>query len=176
MYLHSDSVCLLYVCCVWKCAGVFLLWPSPVSIPGEMRVQLLNQTLLDLGLYDDGPYEVADQKQLNARLIPVPYHSYLGRICPPCSLLPVHRREREGRGEGDTGGLRLDPTAANNSSKTPSDWSFLVWSILWLSLSVCDSQSPHDDSTSFFEHFPMWMWVGGWWEMSRAHCGLTWSP
>lgn len=120
-----------------------------------MRVQLLNQTLLDLGLYDDGPYEVADQKQLNARLIPVPYHSYLGRICPPCSLLPVHRREREGRGEGDTGGLRLDPTAANNSSKTPSDWSFLVWSILWLSLSVCDSQSPHYDSTSFFEHFPM---------------------
>lgn len=68
-----------------------------------MRVQLLNQTLLDLGLYDDGPYEVADQKQLNARLIPVPYHSYLGRICPPCSLLPVHRREREGRGRATLG-------------------------------------------------------------------------
>lgn len=66
-----------------------------------MRVQLLNQTLLDLGLYDDGPYEVADQKQLNAQLIPVPYHSYLGRICPRCSLLPVHRREGEGR-EGTT--------------------------------------------------------------------------
>lgn len=68
--------------------------PSPFSIPGEMRVQLLNQTLLDLGLYDDGPYEVADQNQLNAKLIPVPYHSYLGRILPLCSLLPVHRRER----------------------------------------------------------------------------------
>uniref|UniRef100_A0A4W4G4D5 Integrin alpha-2 domain-containing protein n=1 Tax=Electrophorus electricus TaxID=8005 RepID=A0A4W4G4D5_ELEEL len=35
-------------------------------------------TLLDLGFYDDGPYEVADEKQLNASLIPVPYHSYLG--------------------------------------------------------------------------------------------------
>lgn len=66
------------------CSAVIWLCPSPVCIPGEMRVQLLNQTLLDLGLYDDGPYEVADQKQLNAQLIPVPYHSYLGRICPPC--------------------------------------------------------------------------------------------
>lgn len=71
-----------------------------------MRVQLLNQTLLDLGLYDDGPYEVADQKQLNAQLIPVPYHSYLGRICPPCLLLPVHRTGQEGRW-GETPGLRL---------------------------------------------------------------------
>lgn len=78
-----------------------------------MRVQLMNQTLLDLGLYDDGPYEVADQKQLNAQLIPVPYHSYLGRICPRCSLLPVHRRERAGR-EGTTPrGYRLHPTPTN---------------------------------------------------------------
>ncbi|XP_030632438.1 integrin alpha-7 isoform X2 [Chanos chanos] len=43
-----------------------------------MHVQLLNQTVLELGYYDDGPYEVADEKQLNAALIPVPYHSYLG--------------------------------------------------------------------------------------------------
>uniref|UniRef100_A0A671YT98 Integrin subunit alpha 7 n=1 Tax=Sparus aurata TaxID=8175 RepID=A0A671YT98_SPAAU len=58
----------------------FILFGAPGTYnwKGEMRVQLLNQTLLDLGLYDDGPYEVADQKQLNARLIPVPYHSYLG--------------------------------------------------------------------------------------------------
>lgn len=89
---------------------VALFRPSPISFSGEMRVQLLNQTLLDLGLYDDGPYEVADQKQLNAQLIPVPYHSYLGRICPHCSLLPVHRREREGR-EGTTPwGYRLHPS------------------------------------------------------------------
>ncbi|XP_056886382.1 integrin alpha-7 isoform X1 [Takifugu flavidus] len=58
----------------------FILFGAPGTYnwKGEMRVQLLNQTLLDLGLYDDGPYEVADQKQLNAQLIPVPYHSYLG--------------------------------------------------------------------------------------------------
>ncbi|CAL8338980.1 unnamed protein product [Lota lota] len=52
--------------------------PGTYNWKGEMRVQLINQSLLDLGFYDDGPYEVADQKQLNAQLIPVPYHSYLG--------------------------------------------------------------------------------------------------
>ncbi|XP_045078744.1 integrin alpha-7-like isoform X3 [Coregonus clupeaformis] len=52
--------------------------PGTYNWKGEMRVQLLNQTLLDLGFYDDGPYEVADEKQLNAQLIPVPSHSYLG--------------------------------------------------------------------------------------------------
>uniref|UniRef100_A0A673ZEW3 Integrin subunit alpha 7 n=1 Tax=Salmo trutta TaxID=8032 RepID=A0A673ZEW3_SALTR len=52
--------------------------PGTYNWKGEMRVQLLNQTLLDLGFYDDGPYEVADEKQMNAQLIPVPYHSYLG--------------------------------------------------------------------------------------------------
>ncbi|XP_046731047.1 integrin alpha-7 isoform X2 [Silurus meridionalis] len=54
--------------------------PGTYNWKGEMRVQLLNQTLLDLGYYDDGPYEVADEKQLNAALIPLPYHSYLGLL------------------------------------------------------------------------------------------------
>uniref|UniRef100_A0A8C2X6P0 Integrin subunit alpha 7 n=1 Tax=Cyclopterus lumpus TaxID=8103 RepID=A0A8C2X6P0_CYCLU len=58
----------------------FILFGAPGTYnwKGKMRVQLLNQSLLDLGFYDDGPYEVADQKQLNAQLIPVPSHSYLG--------------------------------------------------------------------------------------------------
>ncbi|KAM8867485.1 integrin alpha-7 isoform 1-T1 [Synchiropus picturatus] len=60
----------------------FILFGAPGTYnwKGEMRVQLLNQTLLNLGFYDDGPYEVADQKQLNAKLIPLPYHSYLGLL------------------------------------------------------------------------------------------------
>ncbi|KAJ3602841.1 hypothetical protein NHX12_030586, partial [Muraenolepis orangiensis] len=60
----------------------FILFGAPGTYnwKGEMRVQLINQTLLDIGLYDDGPYEVADQKQLNAQLIPVPYNSYLGLL------------------------------------------------------------------------------------------------
>lgn len=151
--LVSNTSVYILMCAV--CACCFAV-PSPVSIPGELRVQLLNQTLLDLGLYDDGPYEVADQKQLNAQLIPVPSHSYLGRTRPLCSLLPVHRREREGRCRA-TPRLRLysnmaakTPGARNSSScQTASNWSFPV-DYLWMSLSVCDSQSPEWDSTSFF--------------------------
>ncbi|KAJ7999299.1 hypothetical protein DPEC_G00192940 [Dallia pectoralis] len=52
--------------------------PGTYNWKGEFRVQLINQTLLDTGFYDDGPYEVADEKQLNAQLVPVPYNSYLG--------------------------------------------------------------------------------------------------
>ncbi|MEQ2271513.1 Integrin alpha-7, partial [Xenotaenia resolanae] len=60
----------------------FILFGAPGTYnwKGEMRVELLNQTVLDLGFYDDGPYEVADHKELNALLIPVPYHSYLGLL------------------------------------------------------------------------------------------------
>uniref|UniRef100_A0A6Q2ZQG4 Integrin alpha-2 domain-containing protein n=1 Tax=Esox lucius TaxID=8010 RepID=A0A6Q2ZQG4_ESOLU len=54
--------------------------PGTYNWKGEMRVQLINKTQLDLGFYDDGPYEVADEKQLNAQLVPVPYHSYLGLL------------------------------------------------------------------------------------------------
>lgn len=138
-----------YVYCVWEGVNVLLLLccvASHFSFPGEMRVQLLNQTLLDLGFYDDGPYEVADQKQLNAQLIPVPYHSYLGRICPPCSLLLVHRREREGRRRA-TPGLRLDPDITTGSSNYQTVWGrdtshSYHWDYFWLILSVCDSQKP----------------------------------
>lgn len=153
--------------------------PSPVSIPGEMRVQLLNQTLLDLGFYDDGPYEVADQKQLNAQLIPVPSHSYLGRISPPCSLMPLHRREREGRWRV-TSGLRLDSNMAarttgartGSSCQNASNCSFPV-DYFWMSLSVCDSQSLECYSAFFFKRVPTWIWVDML-KMSRAFCGLAW--
>lgn len=112
------------------CPPVILLCPSPICIPGEMRVQLLNQTLLDLGLYDDGPYEVADQKQLNAQLIPVPYHSYLGRICPPCWLSTVHRRGREGRW-GDTPGLRLHLSMLDKWANSSGELSLPCWIFLF---------------------------------------------
>lgn len=83
--------------------------PQPTSFPGEMRVQLLNQTLLDLGLYDDGPYEVADQKQLNAQLIPVPYHSYLGRICPSLLTAAGAQERKRGPRRDDAVGLQTAP-------------------------------------------------------------------
>lgn len=129
--------------------AVAVVWSSPFSLPGEMRAQLLNQTLLDLGLYDDGPYEVADQSQFNASFIPVPYHSYLGRICPPCSLLPVHRRESEGPGrEGVTIGLRLYPNKAAANTQEPSYSSKLPLigqDYFWMSISVYDSHGPKSD-------------------------------
>uniref|UniRef100_A0A672YE71 Integrin subunit alpha 7 n=1 Tax=Sphaeramia orbicularis TaxID=375764 RepID=A0A672YE71_9TELE len=58
----------------------FILFGAPGTYnwKGNIISTTLDNTLLDLGFYDDGPYEVADQKQLNAQLIPVPYHSYLG--------------------------------------------------------------------------------------------------
>uniref|UniRef100_W5LR93 Integrin subunit alpha 7 n=1 Tax=Astyanax mexicanus TaxID=7994 RepID=W5LR93_ASTMX len=54
--------------------------PGTYNWKGEMRVQQLNQTLIHMGFYDDGPYEVAGEKQQNAMLIPLPYHSYLGLL------------------------------------------------------------------------------------------------
>lgn len=50
-----------------------------------------NNTLLEMGVYDDGPYEVGDEHQLNPELVPLPANSYLGE-CPLtvslCSALP----------------------------------------------------------------------------------------
>lgn len=158
------------LCPVWKCVfHVTLLWPSPVSFSGEMRVQLLNQSLLDLGLYDDGPYEVADQKQLNAQLIPVPYHSYLGRICPRCSLLPEHRREREGWG-GTTLGLRMYPKMATGTRASNSSKMSLIGNFLWIiSVQVWNVKHCCYDFTKGLE----WEEDG---KMSRAHCGLSSIP
>lgn len=38
-----------------------------------------NTTLLEMGVYDDGPYEVGDENILNPELVPVPANSYLGK-------------------------------------------------------------------------------------------------
>lgn len=41
-------------------------------------MELFNQSALDLGTYDDGPYEVAGENSQKPDLIPLPYNSYLG--------------------------------------------------------------------------------------------------
>uniref|UniRef100_A0A8C9WAC1 Integrin subunit alpha 6 n=1 Tax=Scleropages formosus TaxID=113540 RepID=A0A8C9WAC1_SCLFO len=46
--------------------------------PGAYNWKGINNTLLDQGIYDDGPYEVGDESQLNPDLVPVPANSYLG--------------------------------------------------------------------------------------------------
>ena len=41
-----------------------------------------NNTLLEMGVYDDGPYEVGDEHLLNPDLVPLPANSYLGQWAP----------------------------------------------------------------------------------------------
>lgn len=43
-----------------------------------MRVEQKNNTLLEMGFFDDGPYEVGDENRLDPNLVPVPANSYLG--------------------------------------------------------------------------------------------------
>lgn len=66
-----------------------------------MRVEQKNNTLLEMGFYDDGPYEVGDESRLDPELVPVPANSYLGGfelcllnvtfICTAnaCAVIPV---------------------------------------------------------------------------------------
>ncbi|XP_056418158.1 integrin alpha-7 isoform X3 [Hyla sarda] len=52
--------------------------PGTYNWKGELRAELFNQTILELGTYDDGPYEVAGENSQKPELIPLPSHSYLG--------------------------------------------------------------------------------------------------
>ncbi|XP_036395908.1 integrin alpha-6-like [Megalops cyprinoides] len=52
--------------------------PGAYSWKGIVRVEQKNSSLLDLGLFDDGPYEVGAENLLDPDLVPVPTDSYLG--------------------------------------------------------------------------------------------------
>ncbi|XP_051938757.1 integrin alpha-6 isoform X2 [Hippocampus zosterae] len=52
--------------------------PGAYNWKGIVRVEQKNNTLLEMGVYDDGPYEVGDELVLNPELVPVPANSYLG--------------------------------------------------------------------------------------------------
>ncbi|XP_073329932.1 integrin alpha-6 isoform X1 [Pagrus major] len=52
--------------------------PGAYNWKGIVRVEQKNNTLLEMGVYDDGPYEVGDEHQLNPELVPLPANSYLG--------------------------------------------------------------------------------------------------
>nr|XP_020452044.1 integrin alpha-6 isoform X2 [Monopterus albus] len=52
--------------------------PGAYNWRGVVRVEQKNNTLLEMGVYDDGPYEVGDEHLLNPELVPVPANSYLG--------------------------------------------------------------------------------------------------
>ncbi|XP_034549203.1 integrin alpha-6 isoform X2 [Notolabrus celidotus] len=52
--------------------------PGAYNWKGIVRVEQKNNTLLEMGVYDDGPYEVGDEQLLNPELVPLPANSYLG--------------------------------------------------------------------------------------------------
>uniref|UniRef100_A0A3B4FHA9 Integrin subunit alpha 6 n=1 Tax=Pundamilia nyererei TaxID=303518 RepID=A0A3B4FHA9_9CICH len=45
---------------------------------GIARLEQNNSTFLDMGIFDDGPYEVGNEKVRNPDFVPVPANSYLG--------------------------------------------------------------------------------------------------
>ncbi|XP_074507033.1 integrin alpha-6-like isoform X1 [Sebastes fasciatus] len=52
--------------------------PGAYHWKGVVRLEQKNETFLDLGIYDDGPFEAGDEAEQNAELVPVPSNSYLG--------------------------------------------------------------------------------------------------
>ncbi|KAM9350211.1 integrin alpha-6-like [Symphorus nematophorus] len=52
--------------------------PGAYNWKGVVRLEQKNDTLLDLGIYDDGPFEVGDENEKNPELVPAPANSYLG--------------------------------------------------------------------------------------------------
>ncbi|XP_012691773.2 integrin alpha-6 [Clupea harengus] len=52
--------------------------PGAYNWKGIVRVEQKNNTLLEMGFYDDGPYEVGDENRLDPALVPVAANSYLG--------------------------------------------------------------------------------------------------
>lgn len=49
-----------------------------------------NNTLLEMGVYDDGPYEVGDEHLLNPELVPLPANSYLGECLTTKYIFEPH--------------------------------------------------------------------------------------
>uniref|UniRef100_A0A8D0D9P5 Integrin alpha-2 domain-containing protein n=1 Tax=Sander lucioperca TaxID=283035 RepID=A0A8D0D9P5_SANLU len=52
--------------------------PGAYNWKGVVRLEQNNETLLEMGIYDDGPFEVGDENEKNPDLVPAPPNSYLG--------------------------------------------------------------------------------------------------
>ncbi|KAM7379156.1 hypothetical protein PAMP_004727 [Pampus punctatissimus] len=52
--------------------------PGAYNWKGVVRLEQKNDTLLDMGIYFDGPFEVGDESEKNPDLVPAPANSYLG--------------------------------------------------------------------------------------------------
>ncbi|XP_077380247.1 integrin alpha-6-like isoform X2 [Festucalex cinctus] len=52
--------------------------PGAYNWKGVVRLEQKNDTLLDMDIYDDGPFEAGDENEKNPDLVPAPASSYLG--------------------------------------------------------------------------------------------------
>ncbi|KAL3988336.1 potassium voltage-gated channel Eag-related subfamily H member 6 [Sarotherodon galilaeus] len=52
--------------------------PGAYNWKGIVRVEQKNDSFIDMGIFDDGPYEAGDENKKNPDLVPVPASSYLG--------------------------------------------------------------------------------------------------
>uniref|UniRef100_A0A8C1GTR3 Integrin, alpha 6b n=1 Tax=Cyprinus carpio TaxID=7962 RepID=A0A8C1GTR3_CYPCA len=52
--------------------------PGAYNWKGLVRMEQKNSSLWEMNVFDDGPYEVGDENQLDPELVPVPANSYLG--------------------------------------------------------------------------------------------------
>ncbi|XP_041848490.1 integrin alpha-6b [Melanotaenia boesemani] len=52
--------------------------PGAYNWKGIVRLEQRNETFLDMGIFDDGPFEVGDESVKNPELVPAPANSYLG--------------------------------------------------------------------------------------------------
>lgn len=67
------SVCVYAAAFVWRSAL------NVCSPAGMVRLEQRNNTFLEMGIYDDGPFEVGDENVKNPNLVPTPSNSYLGK-------------------------------------------------------------------------------------------------
>ncbi|XP_024142822.1 integrin alpha-6 isoform X2 [Oryzias melastigma] len=58
----------------------YLVFGAPGSFnwKGIVRMEHRNSTFIEMGIYDDGPYEAGDASDLDETLVPVPANSFLG--------------------------------------------------------------------------------------------------
>ncbi|TDH05585.1 hypothetical protein EPR50_G00123910 [Perca flavescens] len=52
--------------------------PGAYNWKGLVRLEQNNETLIEMGIYEDGPFEVGDESKKNPNLVPAPPNSYLG--------------------------------------------------------------------------------------------------
>lgn len=52
--------------------------PGAYNWKGIVRIEQRNDTFIEMGIFDDGPFELGDENEKNPNLIPAPANSYLG--------------------------------------------------------------------------------------------------